>query len=64
MHDHRSVGELRDELRRLMLKHLESLEKETFGGLNEEDLGKQEQRLKLIREVSADLLAALKRGNL
>ena len=47
-----------------MLEHIESLEKETFGGLNEEDLRQQEERLKRIREVSADFLAALKRGNL
>ncbi len=61
---HRSVEELRDELRRLMLEHIDSMQKETFGGLNEDDLRQQEERLARIREVSADLLAALKRGNL
>jgi len=62
--ERRSVGELRDELRRLMLEHIESLEKETFGGLSKEDVRQQEERLKRIREVSADFLAALKRNNL
>ena len=58
-----NVEELRDELRRLMLEHIESLEKEVFGGLNKEDVRQQEERLKRIREVSADFLAALKREN-
>ena len=62
--ERRSVEELRDELRRLMLEHIESLEKETFGGLSKEDVRQQEERLKRIREVSADFLAALKRNNL
>ncbi len=62
--DRRSIEELRDELRRLMLEHIESLEKETFGGLSKEDVRQQEERLKRIREVSADFLAALKRNNL
>jgi hypothetical protein len=58
----RSVDDLRNELRRLMLEHLESLKKETFGGLSEELLLQQEERLKRIREVSADFIAALKRN--
>jgi len=62
--DRRSIEELRDELRRLMLEHIESLEKETFGGLSKDDVRQQEERLKRIREVSADFLAALKRNNL
>lgn len=57
----RSLEELRNELRRLMGEHLESLKQDTFLGLNKEELRRQEERLKLIREVSADLLAALKR---
>jgi hypothetical protein len=60
----RCVQELRDELQHLMLEQIESLEKETFGGLNEEDLRQQEARLKRIREVSADFLAALERDSL
>lgn len=57
----RSLKELRDELNRLMQEHIESVENETFTGLNEEELRKQEERLMRIREVSADYLAALKR---
>jgi hypothetical protein len=59
----RNVQELRDVLRRLMLEHIESLEKEMFGGLSKEDVRQQEERLRRIREVSADFLAALKREN-
>jgi hypothetical protein len=57
----RSLEELRDELKRLMLEHIESLEVETFVGINQEALREQEERLKRIREVSADYLAVLKR---
>jgi hypothetical protein len=57
----RSLEELRDEIKRLMLEHIESLEAETFVGVNQEALGEQEDRLKRIRELSADYLAALKR---
>jgi hypothetical protein len=60
----RTVQKLRDELQRLMLEQIQSLEKEMFGGLNEEDLRQQEARLKRIREVSADFLAALERDSL
>jgi hypothetical protein len=58
----RSLEELRDELRRLMLEHIESLKDETFLGVSKEKLREQEERLKRIREVSADLLAALKQN--
>jgi len=58
----RRVQELRDELQRLMLEQIESLQAQTFGGLNAEELRKQEERLKRIREVSADLMSALKDG--
>ena len=58
----RSLEQLRDELNRLMQEHIESVENETFTGrLNEEELRQQEERLKRIREVSADYLAALTR---
>jgi hypothetical protein len=53
--------ELRDELNRLMLEEIECLKKQTFGGLDAEELGLQEERLKRIREVSADFIAALQR---
>ena len=57
----RSLEKLRDELRGLMLEHIESLKTQTFVGLDEEGLRQQEELLKRIREVSAAFLAALKR---
>jgi hypothetical protein len=59
--DRRSVEKLRNELERLMGEQIESLRAQTFGGLNEEQFREQAERLKRIREVSADFLAALKR---
>ena len=59
--DGRTAKELRDELSRLMMEQIESLKKQTFVRLDEEELRQQEERLKRIREVSADLIAALKR---
>jgi hypothetical protein len=55
-----SAQKLRDELNRLMMQQIESLKKQTFGGLSAEELRQQEELLKRIREVSADFLAALK----
>jgi len=46
-----------------MQEQIASLEKETFGGISQEELRQQEARLKRIREVSAELLAALKRND-
>jgi len=60
--DRRSAAVLRDELHRLMTEQMESLQKQTFTWLDEAELKQQEDRLKRIREVSADFLAALKRG--
>jgi hypothetical protein len=57
----RTIMEIREELTRLMLEHAESLEKETFGGLSDEETYQQEQQIKRIREVSADYLSSLKR---
>jgi len=59
--DSRSVEELRNELERLMGEQIESLKAQTFGGLNEQQLREQTERLKRIREVSADFLVALKK---
>jgi hypothetical protein len=56
----RRVDELRDELSRLMAEHIESVETQTFGGFDEIALRIQELRLRKIREVAADYLAALK----
>ncbi len=39
---------------------MESLKRQTFLGLDKVELRRQEERLKRIREVSADFLAALK----
>jgi len=58
----RSLQELRDELNRLMLEHMEGVKEETFVGLSQESLRRQEELLKRIREVSADFLAVLKRS--
>jgi hypothetical protein len=57
----RSIDEIRHELKGLMLEQIESLKEQTFGGLTEEQLHQQKERLKRIREVSADFLAALER---
>jgi hypothetical protein len=54
------LKEIRDELERLMLAQIASLKAQTFGGLSEQQLREQDERLKRIREVSADVLAALK----
>lgn len=59
----RTIGELRDQLKRLMVEQIESLQKQAFGGLSEAELAEQERRLEHIREISADFLAALERGD-
>jgi len=57
----RSASEISEELNRLMLEQIESLRKETFVGMTPDEMRRQEERLKRIRQVSADFLAALKR---
>jgi hypothetical protein len=52
---------LRDELERLMREQIESLQKQTFLGITEEELEREKERLKRIREVSAAFLEALKK---
>jgi hypothetical protein len=56
-----NVEELRDELERLMREHIDSMAKQTFLGISPEDLRQEKERMKRIREVSADFLEALKR---
>ena len=57
------IDGLHDELRRLMLEHVESIKEETFlGGVSEEEFQRHEMRLKRIRELSADYLATLERS--
>ena len=58
----RNVKELREELHRLMIEHIESLKKQTFEGGDEALFRQHEERLKRIREVSADFIAAMKRS--
>jgi len=58
--DRRNTAELRDELHRLMTEQMESLQKQTFTWLDATEVKQQEERLKRIREVSADFLAVLK----
>ena len=60
--DGRSTEEIRDELEGLMREQIESLKAQTFGGLSEEELREQQERLKRIRELSADYLSAVKRN--
>jgi hypothetical protein len=54
------LEELKVELRRLMLEQIESLRTQTYCGLGEEELRKQDERLERIRQVSSDFLALLK----
>jgi len=56
----RNAEDIRDELERLMGEQTESLKAQTFGCLSEEELYEQYERLKRIRELSADYLSALK----
>jgi hypothetical protein len=58
----RTIKEMREELDYLMHEEIESLRKQTYGGISPEELREQDERLKRIREVSADYLAALKRN--
>jgi hypothetical protein len=43
-----------------MLEEIESLEQRTFGGTSEKAFLEEQGRLKRIREVSADFIAAVK----
>jgi hypothetical protein len=60
--DGRSIEEIRDELERMMREQIESLKAQTFGGLSDEELREQQERLKRIRELSADYLSAVKKN--
>ena len=57
----RTSRQLSKKLQRLMAEQTKSLTTEAFGGLTAEERLEQEERLKRIREVSADFLAALER---
>jgi hypothetical protein len=60
--DGRSTEEIREELEELMREQIASLKAETFGGLTEKELREQQERLKRIRELSADFLSAVKKN--
>jgi hypothetical protein len=58
--DDPSIEKLCGELQRLMREQIESLARQTFLGITQEELCQEKQRLQRIREVSADYLEALK----
>src|SRR6266480_5794064 len=58
----RSIDELQQEISRLMQVHIESLKREAFVLPTQRQIEEEEERLKLIRELSADYLAALQRS--
>jgi hypothetical protein len=60
--DGSSVEKLSEELERLMREQIDSLARQTFLGINAEELQRERERLQRIREVSADFLEALKRS--
>jgi hypothetical protein len=59
--DGQGIKEIRDELERLMREQIESLQEQTFLGISEKDLQKEKERLRRIRELSAEFLEALKK---
>ncbi|MGA8505186.1 MAG: hypothetical protein WB762_06220 [Candidatus Sulfotelmatobacter sp.] len=59
--DRPGIKEIRDELERLMREQIESLQEQTFLGISEKDLQAEKERLRCIREVSAEFLEALKK---
>jgi hypothetical protein len=54
-----TLEKLQDQLKQLMLEQSESFNRRTFLGMNEEDIKGEEQRIRLIRELSAEFLKAL-----
>jgi hypothetical protein len=59
--DRPGIKEIRDELERLMREQIESLQEQTFLGISEKDLQSEKERLRRIRELSAEFLEALKK---
>jgi hypothetical protein len=55
------IKEIRNELERLMKEQIESLQEQTFLGISVTGLQAERERLKRIRELSAEFLEALKR---
>jgi hypothetical protein len=56
----RTVG-LQEELRQLLHEQSESSQRQTFLGINQTELNKQEQRMRRIRELFAEFLAFVAR---
>jgi hypothetical protein len=50
------IKEIRDELERLMREQIESLQEQTFLGISVTGLQAERERLKRIRELSAEFL--------
>ena len=59
----RSMGELQNDISLLMQEHIESLKMQAFLRPTEQQVKADEERLKLIREASADYLAAMQRSH-
>ncbi len=55
-----SSDELRAELNRLLTEQIASLKRETFGGVDEKELRTHVERLKRIREVTAEYVAVMR----
>jgi hypothetical protein len=60
--DNPTLKELSDELERLMREQMESLQRQTFLGISQEELIREKDRLKQIREVSAEFLQVLRKN--
>ena len=56
-----SSAELKQELGRLMAEQIASLEWQSFMGIDDAELRRQEKRLNRIREVSAELILAMRK---
>lgn len=59
--DRSSLKQISAELERLMREQVESLQRQTFLGISSEEISCERDRLKRIREVSAEFLEALKK---
>jgi hypothetical protein len=55
----RSIDDLKNDINRLTQEHIESLKTQAFVAPTEQQIGEDKERLKLIREASADYLAAM-----
>jgi hypothetical protein len=58
---HHRLAEVKKQLADLMQEQIESLRAQVFVGLTQEELLREDDRLHRIRELSAELLALLKK---